>query len=113
MTTGEKQDRLDAIIKDLEREEYSLGLGGNRYLSKNDLTELKWLITQLGAAWEREEGLRLGLFKAHDRLSRGILNRGEYVRQLDGTVKWELIKTVDGDLVDQLAEVLARNERLK
>lgn len=32
------------------------------------------------------------------------LGRGEYVRQLDGTTKWELIPTLAGELYKELSE---------
>jgi hypothetical protein len=34
-------------------------------------------------------------------------SRGEYVRQVDGSVKWEVVETIESVLLRRLAEVLA------
>lgn len=39
-------------------------------------------------------------------LGGGILSHGQHVKQLDGSVKWELVRTHQGELYDKLTKLL-------
>lgn len=48
------------------------------------------------------------LKKARQTFSGGICTRGEYVRQLDGTTKYEFLKTPWGEMLEEIDDVVAK-----